>query len=159
MEKTKRIYLLIGLLIIFIIGSIYVFNNNFYSSRNWSYIFQGSSEHWEGKLIVKPSNDGSEVIFEGVLVPLQRMKINELTYKADLVHNQITGAITSPLIQEGKPIQIFITEPGRDTIKFRQEMSPEEIAQIFHRDLSFEITWQDETGQKIAKIVLNLQKS
>jgi hypothetical protein len=35
-------------------------------------------------------------------------------------------------------------------------MNAEEIASIFFRDLVYEITWNDETGQHTEKIVLKL---
>lgn len=60
----------------------------------------------------------------------------------------------SPRIEEGKPLQLFVTSPGRDSVQFRAGMNSEEITRMFFRDLVYEITWNDETGQHTEKIVL-----
>ncbi|WP_035294737.1 hypothetical protein [Brevibacillus thermoruber] len=153
MDKVNRYYLLSGALFIIFVGS-YILLNNFRTSQEWSYLFRGSSQQWEGQFVVRPSRDGNEVLYEGTIKPLTPMKITQLTYKTDLVTNQPGGTMVSPLIEEGKPLQLFVTSPGRDSIQFRAGMNSEEIARIYSRDLVYEITWNDETGQHTEKIVL-----
>jgi hypothetical protein len=71
-----------------------------------------------------------------------------------LGHCFFRGTLDSPRIEEGKPLQLFVTSPGRDSVQFRAGMNSEEITRMFFRDLVYEITWNDETGQHTEKIVL-----
>ncbi|QQE75349.1 hypothetical protein KDJ56_05025 [Brevibacillus composti] len=153
MDRVNRYSLLFGALVIISIGAFFLFKN-FLTSQEWSYLFQGSSQQWEGQFIVRPSRDGSTVLYEGKIKPLTPMKITQLNYKTDLVTGQPSGTMESPLIEEGKPIQIFVTSPGHDSIQFRAGLNTEEITHIFFRDLVYEITWNDKTGQHTEKIVL-----
>jgi hypothetical protein len=152
LDKVNRFYVLAGALLILIVGFSILFNY----SHTWSYLFQGSSQHWEAQFVVRPSEDGNEVIYEGTIKPLTSMNVTQLTYKTDVVTSQPGGTLVSPLIEDGKPLQLFVTSPGRDSIQFRAGMNAEEIASIFFRDLVYEITWNDETGQHTEKIVLKL---
>lgn len=151
MNRVNRYSLLFGALVIIFIGAFFLLKN-FLTSQEWSYLFQGSSQQWEGKFIVRPSRDG--VLYEGTIQPLTPMKITQLTYQTDLVTGQPSGTMDSPLIEEGKPIQIFVTSAGSDSIQFRAGLNTEEITRIFFRDLVYEITWNDETGKHTEKIVL-----
>lgn len=154
-NRYYRHYLAFGALIIIFIGSYFLLNN-FRTSQVWQYTFQGSSQQWEGQFVITPSRDKSEVFYVGSIKPLRPMKINQLTFKTDLVTGQPSGTMDSPLVEEGKPLQIFVTVPGHDSIQFRAGMNSEEITQIFYRDLVYEITWNDEIGQHNEKIVLKL---
>jgi hypothetical protein len=153
MEKGHRYGLGFGALLLLFMGACFFFMN-VRPSPEWSYLFQGSSPHWEGQFVVRPSRDGNETLYEGTIKPLTPMKISHLTYTTDLVTNQPGGTLDSPRIEEGKPLQLFVTSPGRDSIQFRAGMNSEEITRMFFRDLVYEITWNDETGQHTEKIVL-----
>ncbi|MED1826393.1 MULTISPECIES: hypothetical protein [Brevibacillus] len=155
MSKVKRYSLLSGALFIIFVGA-YMLLNHFRTSQEWSYLFRGSSQQWEGQMVVRPWGDGSEVLYKGTIKPLTPMKVTQITYKTDLVTSQPGGTLVSPSIEEGKPLPIFTTSPGHDSIQFRAGMNAGEITSIFYRDLVYEITWNDETGQHTEKIVLKL---
>ncbi|QQE74621.1 hypothetical protein KDJ56_01025 [Brevibacillus composti] len=126
-------------------------------SQNWVHTLQGSSDHWEASLEIKPvDNDPNvEAVYVGKIRLKSQVKLKSAHYEVQIRGGNPAGNLRHDLIklQNHETVKIFESIPNFVTPIFHKSMTEEELASIFS-DLKFKISWEDDNGQHVEEIIL-----
>ncbi|USG65994.1 hypothetical protein NDK47_01150 [Brevibacillus ruminantium] len=128
------------------------------SKKEWVHTLQGSSEHWEASMDIKPVDDPDvEAVFVGKIKLKTPVTLKSAQYEAQVRNGSPGGDLRHDLekLQNFETVQIFSTYAHSATKPtFHQNMPEKELASMFS-DLTFQMTWEDENGQHVEEILLD----